>query len=79
MLGGVLMLAGVPGKNGIRRATGLVPAIAAVVAFIVTENITMPMMMADRWTLLMVLLALVQVGVAMLNRKEKSDCNRADA
>lgn len=77
VLGGVLMLAGVPGKSGIRRATGLVPAIAAVVAFIVTENITMPMMMADRWTLLMVLIALVQVGVALLGRKGKADSARA--
>lgn len=78
VLGGVLMLL-FGKKDGTRTVMGLLPAVAAVVAFIVTENITMPMILVDRWTLLMALLTLIQVGVAVLNRKEKADRNRADA
>lgn len=54
-------------KNFVARMTiGLILeiylVIAAIVAFVLTENITMPMVMSDKWTWLMVLI----LGLAMI-------------
>ena len=78
VLGGVLMLL-FGKKNGTRTVMGLLPAVAAVVAFIVTENITMPMILVDRWTLLMALLTLLQLGIAVGNGSKTEDGGQAKA
>ena len=77
VLGGLLLALG--NKNNAWRVFSLIPAMAAIVAFIVTENVTTSMVVVDRWTLLMALIALVQGGVAVLSRQNKADGNRADA
>ena len=73
-LGSVLLLLGYLGKKsnkGIRRLFSLLPAIAAVAAFILTEDMRLPMTMVDRWTVLMLVIALAQVGVALICKKVK--------
>ncbi len=55
--------------HGAWRAFSLVPAAGAVIAFILTENIRNPMILIDRWTVLMVIIALVQAAVMMLSKK----------
>ena len=42
---------------------------AAVIAFILTENMRLPMVLVDKWTLLMVIIALVQLLVAYFSKK----------
>ena len=69
-------------KKGFWRVASLIPAIAAVIAFALTENMRLPMVMTDRWTLLMVIIAVVQLIVAMLCKKKKEseeDENQANA
>ena len=58
-------------KKGFWRVASLIPAIAAVIAFALTENMRLPMVMTDRWTLLMVIIAVVQLIVAVLCKKKK--------
>lgn len=58
-------------KKGFWRVASLIPAIAAVIAFVLTENMRLPMIMVDRWTLLMVIIAVVQLIVAVLCKKKK--------
>ena len=69
-------------KKGFWRVASLIPAIAAVIAFALTENMRLPMVMVDRWTLLMVIIAVVQLIVAVLCKKKKEseeDENQANA
>ena len=69
-------------KKGFWRVASLIPAIAAVIAFALTENMRLPMVMTDRWTLLMVIIAVVQLIVAVLckkNKESEEDENQANA
>ena len=69
-------------KKGFWRVASLIPAVAAVIAFVLTENMRLPMIMVDRWTLLMVIIAVVQLIVAVLCKKKKEseeDENQANA
>ena len=58
-------------KKGFWRAASLIPAVAAVIAFVLTENMKLPMIMVDRWTLLMAVIAVLQLIVAVMSKKQK--------
>ena len=58
-------------KKGFWRVASLIPAIAAVIAFVLTENMKLPMIMVDRWTLLMAVIAVLQLIVAVMSKKQK--------
>ena len=69
-------------KKGGWRLASIIPAVAAVIAFILTENMRLPMVLVDKWTLLMVIIAVVQLIVAVLCKKKKEseeDENQANA
>ena len=55
------------------RVMSLVPAALAVIVFLLTENLRDPMVLVDRWTLLMIILALVETLVAVFSRKTKEN------
>ena len=57
------------------RVMSLVPAALAVIVFLLTENLRDPMVLVDRWTLLMVILALVETLVAVFSRKTKENAD----
>ena len=57
------------------RLLTLVPAIVAIVLLFLTQDFTQPMVLFDRWTLLFVILAVVQVVLTYLARKKKDDDN----
>ena len=59
-------------KGGVRLAS-IIPAVAAIIAFILTEDMTNPMIMVDKWTLLMVVILAVQVIVAIIAKTKKRD------
>ena len=58
-------------KKGFWRVASLIPAVAAVIAFVLTENMKLPMIMVDRWTLLMAVIAVLQLIVAVMSKKQK--------
>lgn len=51
------------------RSLSLLPAAASVVCFILTENITNPMVLADKWTLWMAVFAVANAALAVLSKK----------
>ena len=56
------------------KIAGAVAGIAAPITFILTEDMSNPMAMTDKWTLLMIVLLAAQVVAAALNKKaSKSD------
>ena len=60
-------------RKGGWRISSLIPAIGAIIAFILTEDMSNPMVMVDKWTLLMVIILAIQVGVAILAKKKEDD------
>ena len=64
-------------RKGALRLSSLIPAIGAIAAFILTENMANPMVLTDRWTVMMIIILAVQAGVAALVGKK--DSNNEDA
>lgn len=60
-------------KKGIMRIISLPVAVISVIAFILTEDITLPTAFVDRYTILMAVIAIVQTAVVALSRKEVKD------
>ena len=60
-------------KTGMAHLLGIVPAIVALVAFFVTEDMSLPMAMTDKWTLIMAVIALVQVALLLLGRNSAQE------
>ena len=60
-------------KHGFARVMTLVPGIGAIIAFILTENMRNPMVFTDRWTLLMVIIALVQLVLVIIGAKKERE------
>ncbi len=60
-------------KTGVAHLIGIVPAIVALVAFFVTEDMSLPMAMTDKWTLIMAVIALVQLALLLLGRNGAQD------
>ncbi|MBQ6491666.1 MAG: hypothetical protein IJI88_05285, partial [Atopobiaceae bacterium] len=67
-------------RRALRLAT-LVPAIGSVIAFILTEDMSLPMLIIDRWSPLMVAILVAQVVLAVLarNKDEEQDERQATA
>ena len=51
----------------------LLPAIVSVIAFLITENMMNPMVIADKWTVMMVLIAVVQAVVVVFGLKKTNE------
>ena len=56
-------------KMNIAKALGVLAAIASIVAFILTEDMSGPMQLVDQWTILMAALFAVQIGTAVAVKK----------
>ena len=55
------------------KISSLLPALAAVVTFILTEDLTAKMIWTDRWTLLMLVYLAVQGVLAFLSRNKEEE------
>jgi NADH:ubiquinone oxidoreductase subunit 2 (subunit N) len=62
----VLVLSSVKKRSKAIRLASILPALAAVITFLLTEDMSTQMVVFDNWTLLMVGFALVQAILAML-------------
>ena len=50
------------------KVLGIIPAVIAVIVFILTEDIRLPMIIVDRWTWLMIVILLVNLAVTYLTK-----------
>ena len=57
----------------VARLVSLVPALGAVITFIITENMANPMVLVDQWTRLMAAFLLVQAVVVIIAAKDKKE------
>ena len=66
------------GKRKNSKLFGIIPAVVALVVFILTENMKLPMVIIDRWTLLMAVILLVNLVLAYLTRRDKNQKEEAE-
>ena len=60
-------------RKGFWRVFSIVPAAVAIITFILTEDMTAPMVFTDKWTLLMAAYALLgTVVMVMATKKEQN-------
>ncbi len=54
---------------------GIIPAAGSVIAFLLTEDMRLPMRLTDKWTILMVVIALIGIilAIATKNRKKEEE------
>ena len=60
-------------KHVLVRLASVIPAVVAVIAFLITENMANPMVLIDNWTVMMAAILLIQVGVAILAKRTRED------
>lgn len=60
-------------RKGNLRLAGLVPAIVSVAVFLLTEDLTLPMELADEWTLLMFGILAIDLLLAFIAHKKYED------
>nr|WP_122012965.1 InlB B-repeat-containing protein [Maliibacterium massiliense] len=62
-------------RKGVWRLLSIIPGIGALIVFFLTENMRNPMAFTDKWTLLMVIIAVVQLVITILafKRRKKND------
>ena len=60
-------------RKGMSRLLSLLPGIGGIVAFLLTENMRNPMVITDQWTLLMIVIAVVQAVVVLFSIKKHKD------
>ncbi|MCR5272619.1 MAG: InlB B-repeat-containing protein [Lachnospiraceae bacterium] len=60
-------------KRGFLRLISIIPAVVAIVLFVLTEDMTKTMVLTDKWTLCMVIILILQVIIAFFTRKKKTE------
>ena len=58
-------------KKGALRLSSIIPFAAALIIFIIVEDMTQPMGWVNKWTIVMLLIAVVQIAIAFFSRKTK--------
>ena len=62
-------------RKGALRILSIIPLLVAVLLFILTENMSNPMIWVDRWTIWMALITLVQIVLAVFAKKSNKENN----
>ncbi|MEA5002167.1 MAG: MBG domain-containing protein [Christensenella sp.] len=57
-------------RRGIARLLSILPGVGAIVAFLLTEDMSLPMVFTDQWTLLMAVIAVVQAVITFFTYKK---------
>lgn len=60
-------------RKGLIRVLSVIPAIGAVILFLLTEDMSNPMALTDQWTVWMFVIALVNVAAAFFSKKSEKD------
>ena len=66
-------------RKSVWKVVGAVDAVAAVVTFLLTENLTKSMVLTDKWTILMAVFAVVNVASLILGRKYHTEDTEENA
>ncbi|UZT81303.1 YDG domain-containing protein [Caproicibacterium sp. BJN0003] len=56
-------------RHGVWRFISLIPSVGSIIAFVLTENMSNPMAIFDQWTVMMAVIAVIQVAIMILSKK----------
>ncbi|MDL2237946.1 InlB B-repeat-containing protein [Christensenellaceae bacterium OttesenSCG-928-K19] len=59
-------------RRGIIRLLTIIPTIVAIIVFILTEDMRLPMVMTDQYTIWMAVIAIVQVVLTVFTKKKRN-------
>jgi hypothetical protein len=65
-------------RKGMLRIVSLIPTVAAIIIFIVTEDMTARMQLVDRFTVLMIVILVIQIIIAALAKVKKDDADEEE-
>ncbi len=65
-------------KKLLVRLAGLIPAFAAIIVFFLTEDMSLPMQMVDKWTIPMIIILVIEGIVALLAKKKTEEDDETD-
>ena len=60
-------------KKGLWRLISAAWGILMIIVFILTEDMTLPMVFVDKWTILMIVMTAIQGGIMIMSRKKYED------
>ena len=60
-------------KKGLWRVISAVWGILMIIVFFLTEDMSLPMVIVDKWTILMVVMTIIQAGIMFMSRKKYED------
>ena len=60
------------------RILSILLAIVTIIAFILTEDMTLTMAFVDKWTILMIILLIIQILIVFFSKKKKEDEEEKD-
>ncbi|MGN0705063.1 MAG: hypothetical protein ACI4KK_00490, partial [Lentihominibacter sp.] len=60
-------------KKGLWRVISIAWAILMLIVFFLTEDMSLPMIWVDKWTILMVVMTIIQAGIMFMSRKKYED------
>ena len=60
-------------RKPVVRVLSLVPAVASIIALIVTQDFTQPMAFFDSWSIMFGVIVIVQAALAAASRSSKED------
>ena len=60
-------------RKGLLRILSLIPAALSIILFVMTEDMTQPMYLTDKWTLVMTVLLLITAVMAILSKKTEKE------
>ncbi len=63
------------GKHKKSKIFGILPAVLSVMLFIMTEDIRLPMVLIDKWTIPMVIILIISIILAYLTKNKKKEDN----
>ena len=66
------------GKHKKSKIFGIFPAILSVLLFLMTEDIRLPMVLVDKWTLPMIIILIISIILAYLTKNKKKEENEEE-
>ena len=61
------------GKHKASKIFGILPAALSILLFLMTEDIRLPMVLVDKWTLPMIIILIISVILAYLTKNKKKE------
>lgn len=60
-------------NKAIKRILTIIASIISGIVFLLTEDITLPMVLVDKWTIVMIVILLINIIIAILSRRKEKE------